>query len=117
MAGCRASSGIKVRCPLTLLIQGKDLEPEAGHALKHPAGACGHLDHALPVEITGVVEGDSDADHWNLPRQRAICLARWRASLRLRSPCVYVPQWHACANSRQGWPEQTGQNADAGTAR
>ncbi len=50
---------VKVRCPLTLLIQGKDLEPEAWHALKHPAGACGHLDYALPVETTGVVESMS----------------------------------------------------------
>src|SRR5271170_5074450 len=95
---------VKVRCPLTLLIQGKDLEPEAWHALEHPAGACGHLDHALPVEITGVAESDSDADHWNLPRRRAICLARARMSLRLHYPCVYVPQWHACAISGRAEP-------------
>jgi len=39
---------VKLRCPLTLLIQGIDLEPEPWHALKHSAGLSGYFDHALP---------------------------------------------------------------------
>src|ERR1700677_3059252 len=42
---------------------GLGLEPQARHALEHPAGIRGYLQHPFAIEVAGVGERHVDTDH------------------------------------------------------
>ena len=67
LAAAACPRAYEIDRPPLILVHGKELEPQARHALKRATGIFSDLDDPGTIEIPGVLESDDDTDHGSLP--------------------------------------------------